>query len=318
VDYQQAAVPAPGTDVCQPQLARLRTVAVGVLSSHLNDHGRCAVCGAEWPRDRAVLAEHNLAICGGTGAPKPSEPVSWGQRCRSRTHARNGRVSRQPAFWPATQPRQASQRTLGGDMTMQWLLRNSLQLGALPTAAPCARLHAKHLLWEWGLQEIADTAELLVSELITNGVKAAQAMKQKPPVWLRLSANDMQLLIEVWDGNTLPPEPRELKDGIPALEDEGGRGLFLVASLSDRWNWHLTQEPEGKVVWCELGMRRPDSSEDRESASRTSLPRRVTHAQHVPPAKAMNNPFTLRRVRDGLRELDHAVQIIAAHTGGMP
>ena len=203
-------------------------------------------------------------------------------------------------------------------MTMQWPLQNSLQFGALLAAAPCARLHAKHLIWEWGLQAIADTAELLVSELVTNGVKAAQATEQKPPVWLRLSTNNVQLLIEVWDGNTLPPEPRELKDRLPALEDEGGRGLFLVASLSDRWNWHPTQQPEGKVVWCELGLRQPGSSDDSETASHAALPRRATHAQQAPSAKAMNDLFTLRRVRDGLRELDHAGQIIAAHTGGMP
>ena len=45
MDYQQASVPAPGTDACQPRLARLRTVAFGVLSSHVNDHGRCGVWG---------------------------------------------------------------------------------------------------------------------------------------------------------------------------------------------------------------------------------------------------------------------------------
>ena len=316
MDYQQADVSAPGTDACQPQMARLRTVAVGVLNSHVNDHGRCAVCGAEWPCDRVVLAEHNLAICDGSSVLRPLEPVSRGQRCRSRTHARNGRVIRRQTFWPATQPRQSSQRALGGDMTMQWPLQNSLQLGALPTAAPCARLHAKHLLWEWGFEAIADTAELLVSELVTNGVKAAQAMEQRPPVWLRLSANNIQLLIEVWDGNTWPPNPRELEDGLPAIEDEGGRGLFLVATLSDRWNWYLTQEPTGKVVWCELHMQQSSTTEYSETASHTLLPRRVAHAQHIAPAKAMNDPFTLRRVRDGLRELDNAGQVIPAHTGG--
>jgi anti-sigma regulatory factor (Ser/Thr protein kinase) len=312
VDYQQAGVPAPGTDACQPRLARLRTIAFGVLSSHVNDHGRCCVWG---PCDCLVLPENNLAICGGTGALGPPEPMRE-QRCRSRTHARNGRASRQPAFWPGTQPCQTNQRALGGDMIMQWPLRNSLQLGALPTAAPCARLHAKHLLWEWGLESIADTAELLVSELVTNGVKAAQAIEQRPPVCLRLSTNNVQLLIEVWDGNTLPPSPRELEGGFPAIEDEGGRGLFLVATLSDRWNWYLTQEPTGKVVWCELHMQQSSTAEDSETTSRTLLPRRAARAQRIAPAKAMNDPFTLRRVRDGLRELDHARPVIPAHTGG--
>jgi anti-sigma regulatory factor (Ser/Thr protein kinase) len=190
-------------------------------------------------------------------------------------------------------------------MTKQWPLRNSLQLGALPTAAPCARLHAKHLLWEWGLKAITDTAELLVSELVTNGVKAVQAMEQRPPVWLQLSADNMRLLVEVWDGNTRPPSPRELEDGVPALEDERGRGLFLVATLSDRWSWYLTKEPMGKVVWCELDAQWSSTAKEGGTASHTLLPRRVARAQDVASVKTMDDPFTLRRVRDGIRELDN-------------
>ena len=94
--------------------------------------------------------------------------------------------------------------------------------------------------------------------------------------------------------------------------------MFLVATLSDRWNWYLTQEPTGKVVWCELHVQQSSTTEDIETASHTLLPRRVAHAQHIAPAKAMDDPFTLRRVRDGLRELDHARPVIPAYTGGVP
>jgi hypothetical protein len=41
-------------------------------------------------------------------------------------------------------------------------------------------------------------------------------------------------------------------DGTPDPQDEGGRGLFLVAALSARWDWYPTSEPAGKVVWCEM------------------------------------------------------------------
>ncbi len=51
-------------------------------------------------------------------------------------------------------------------------LRSYLELGALPTAVPCARLHARHVLREWGLNGLAPDSELLVSELVTNAVKA--------------------------------------------------------------------------------------------------------------------------------------------------
>ena len=52
---------------------------------------------------------------------------------------------------------------------------------------------------------------------------------------------------------TQPPAPKDLTEyGTPDPQEEGGRGLFLVATLSARWDWYLTQEPRGKVVWCEL------------------------------------------------------------------
>src|SRR5579864_226362 len=51
-------------------------------------------------------------------------------------------------------------------------LRSYLELGALPTTVPCARLHARHVLHEWGLNGLAPDSELLVSELVTNAVKA--------------------------------------------------------------------------------------------------------------------------------------------------
>ncbi len=218
MDYQKVPVLVPGTSDWQPQLARLRTVAIGVLNSHVSNYGRCVECGSDWPCGHAVLAEQNLALFNDIGVIRPPEIVS--QRQRRHSHTRNGQVGRQRALWPVTQPGQTRHGALGGEMTMQWPLQNSLQLGALPTAAPCARLHAKHLLWEWGLETITDTAELLVSELVTNGVKAVQAMDPKPTVSLRLSTNTIQLLIEVWDGNTAPPSPRELEDGVPQCHVE--------------------------------------------------------------------------------------------------
>jgi anti-sigma regulatory factor (Ser/Thr protein kinase) len=162
-------------------------------------------------------------------------------------------------------------------MTVPWPLRSSLQLGALPTAAPCARLHAKHVLWEWRLHAVADTAELLTSELVTNAVKAAQEVKGKPPVWLRLSADTTRLLIEVWDGNAQPPAPRPLENGLPALDDESGRGLFLVALLSKQWNWYPTQ-PGGKVVWCELETGESPGQEHNNSGTQTLPAGRTQHS----------------------------------------
>ena len=130
--------------------------------------------------------------------------------------------------------------------------RTSLLLGALPSAVPCARLHARQVLWEWGLSKNAETAELLLSELVTNAVQGAQAIVSDLPVNVRLSANGDRLLIEVWDSNIRPPVSRVVEGGFPALDAESGRGLFLVETLSERWGWYPTPNPEGKVTWCEL------------------------------------------------------------------
>ena len=127
MDYQKVPVLVPGMGAWQPQLARLRTVAISVLSSHVSNRGRCAACGSDWPCGHAVLAEHNLALCNDTGLLRPPEMASRQQKCTRTT--RNGQVGKQRAFWPVAQPCQTSHGALGGDMTMQWPLRNSLQLG---------------------------------------------------------------------------------------------------------------------------------------------------------------------------------------------
>src|ERR1017187_3708362 len=58
-------------------------------------------------------------------------------------------------------------------MNSQWPLQDFLELGALAGAVPCARLHVRQVLWEWGvLRSLGEGAELLVTELVTNAVKA--------------------------------------------------------------------------------------------------------------------------------------------------
>ena len=186
-----------------------------------------------------------------------------------------------------------------------WPLSNALELGALPSAVPCARLHARHLLWEWGLDGLAATAELLISELVTNAVQAMAGQEDQSAVVLRLSTDHVRVLIEVWDAGPQPPVPKDLGvDDIPDPEAEGGRGLFLVGVLSRRWNWYLTENPAGKVVWCELAADRLELIEGEEPALQPSLPRRVPAAQLVRPAEVMNDLDILRWLRDGLRDLD--------------
>ena len=128
-----------------------------------------------------------------------------------------------------------------------WPFHNYLELGALAGAVPCARLHARQLLWEWGISEVAEDVELLVSELVTNALHASLDMGDDLPVRLWLLSNDMHVVISVWDGNPRPPVRPDVAD-----DAESGRGLVLVEALSDRWDWFAHQGLGGKVVWCEL------------------------------------------------------------------
>jgi anti-sigma regulatory factor (Ser/Thr protein kinase) len=136
-----------------------------------------------------------------------------------------------------------------------WALRSYLELGALPTAVPCARAHARLVAGEWGLAGLADTAELVVSELVTNGVKASAGLAWswyegrrvpgRPPVRLWLESDGRRLLIRVWDGSeSLPQRPA------PDLEGTGGRGLLLVEALAADWGTCPADGASGKVVWA--------------------------------------------------------------------
>ena len=70
---------------------------------------------------------------------------------------------------------------------------------------------------------------------------------------LRLSGDSARVLIEVWDADPRAPAPKDLGEhGTPDPQEEGGRGLFLVAALSAHWEWYPTRDPAGKVVWCEI------------------------------------------------------------------
>jgi anti-sigma regulatory factor (Ser/Thr protein kinase) len=150
-------------------------------------------------------------------------------------------TARQPASAARIPPLADPQ---GNDVTGRWPLRSFLELGSLPSAVPCARLHTRQLLWEWQLTVLSGTAELLVSELVTNAVQITQADARTAPVRLWLLADRARLLILVWDASPLPPV-RVSPDG----EAENGRGLLLVEALSTRWD-HFGHHSGGKVVWA--------------------------------------------------------------------
>ncbi|PWI43913.1 SpoIIE family protein phosphatase [Streptomyces sp. ICBB 8177] len=104
-----------------------------------------------------------------------------------------------------------------------------------------ARELARARLEGWGLSELVDTTELLVSELVTNALRHG-----KGDIRLRLLL-DRTLVCEVWDSGLVQPRRRRARD-----TDEGGRGLQLVSLLSRSWGSRRT--PYGKTVWFELNL----------------------------------------------------------------
>lgn len=114
----------------------------------------------------------------------------------------------------------------------------SWQLPLEATAAARARELTTAKLTEWGLADLAFTTELVASELVTNTYRYAAG-----PVTLRLIRTHC-LICEVSDTSHTSPHLRR------ALStDEGGRGLFLVAQLTERWGTRYTHD--GKTVWTE-------------------------------------------------------------------
>lgn len=63
------------------------------------------------------------------------------------------------------------------------------------------------MLYEWGIGELADDAELIVSELATNALTASQSLPEPPPFTLCLRSDYTRLIIEVWDHSPHDPRP---------------------------------------------------------------------------------------------------------------
>jgi len=128
----------------------------------------------------------------------------------------------------------------------------------LAGAVPCARLHARQVVWEWGLQELADSVELIVSELVTNALHASGGLTGSryagrwapgvPPLRLWLQAEDKRIVVQIWDGNDKLPMQQTADVGA-----EGGRGLLLVESMSTRWGSYQAEGASGKFVWAVVG-----------------------------------------------------------------
>jgi anti-sigma regulatory factor (Ser/Thr protein kinase) len=116
----------------------------------------------------------------------------------------------------------------------------SWQLHGDETEIAASRVRVRSALLRWELPLMVETSELLVSELATNALRYG-----KGPIDLQVLLLDDVVTFSVADADA--PLPRFRRS---SYDDEGGRGLQLVATLASRWGARAT--PTGKVVWCEL------------------------------------------------------------------
>lgn len=115
---------------------------------------------------------------------------------------------------------------------------------ATPRSVGQARAELREVLNGWGLAPIEEAALMVLSELLTNAVRHARVPGRDIetrylPLWRGVR-------IEVHDASDVRPRLT-----VPTAGAAGGRGLPLVASLSDAWGVESRNGP-GKAVWAEL------------------------------------------------------------------
>ncbi|MFE2097562.1 amino acid permease [Streptomyces sp. NPDC059468] len=131
-------------------------------------------------------------------------------------------------------------RMLDQNQFAQWALVSD------PAAVATVRSAVAKQLGDWGLDDLAFTTELIVSELVTNAIRYAGG----GPIQVRL-IRDRSLICEVSDtGHTTP----NLKHA--ETDDEGGRGLFIIAQMTHHWGTRYT--PTGKTIWTEQDLQPAD------------------------------------------------------------
>jgi len=131
-------------------------------------------------------------------------------------------------------------------------------LPGVPESATAARRLTRQLLGDD--HPVADTAMLLVSELVTNSVMHSRSRRPGGTVTVALCSGPTSVLIQVRDdggpfGPQMPAE-RRADEGLSGAEH--GYGLLLVDALAETWGTSATTD--GRVTWCRLAIDRLDKS----------------------------------------------------------
>jgi hypothetical protein len=146
---------------------------------------------------------------------------------------------------------------------MNWLYhqphRDRLDLDASDEAPKSARKRLMDNLEKWSLRQFEGSALLVLSEIITNAVNAANEVAgtraaavgtgtwpaPRPAITVWLHAGPAVVAMLAWDPSTAALTPQS-----PGATDESGRGLLIVQALSADWGFYYPAEAGGKVAWA--------------------------------------------------------------------
>jgi hypothetical protein len=149
---------------------------------------------------------------------------------------------RAPGHVPPSRPRLPR----GGS----WPLCTHMAYGPLVGSVPTARARTAAVLREWGAVSAETVSDVLivVSELVSNGVQASLALPLPRPVFVSVCWDGVRVLVQVGDESAAQPVCVW-----PGEEALSGRGLIVVAALSDRWGWFpASSHGLAKIVWAEI------------------------------------------------------------------
>ncbi|WP_317446913.1 ATP-binding protein [Streptomyces collinus] len=168
----------------------------------------------------------------------------------------------------------------------------AFELPALPPAVGTARRVVRDLLTVWGVAEtVRDDAALVLSELVTNAL--VHAAGERVVCRVRGAADRVRLEIEDQNRGRALPFPRK-----PGPDEQNGRGLFLVAALSDDWGVTLAPGRPARIVWAELPTAPPASEADADIPLQGDSPARLSTTTLAPapheraPARDAATPCT--------------------------
>lgn len=190
-----------------------------------------------------------------------------------------------------------------------------LALADTPNSVNWARRHTVDVLTRWHMpSDVIQTMRLLVSELATNAVRHSEKKEGVPLEYSQLSTvQTFELALEivgaavrvsVWDRDPTPPVLKQVGG-----DATGGRGVFIVAMMSDNWGHYPARALPGKVVWAEVSLA-PGSA---DSTARS--PSKPSGAE--PPSAGRADPLSLGRVLVGLQALPTRARNVTASATGL-